>query len=118
MIGASTSLFGAVWAQAELRKVLTTIGAHVVDADLPVAQADRAFDAGGSLRDPALRASLAGIVDQLLLAAGWGSDKTWIPKSADSDDPAQRVDAPNPPGTRRAEVTKALVGPHSPQSGK
>ena len=31
VIGASTGMFGAVWAQAELRKVLHTIGAHVVD---------------------------------------------------------------------------------------
>src|SRR5579859_6329119 len=31
VIGASTGLFGAVWAQAELRKVLKTIGARVVE---------------------------------------------------------------------------------------
>ena len=29
MVGASTGLFGAVWAQAELRKVLGAIGARV-----------------------------------------------------------------------------------------
>jgi chromate reductase len=32
VIGASTGPFGAVWAQAELRKVLTASGAHVLDA--------------------------------------------------------------------------------------
>ena len=31
VIGASTGMFGARWAQAELRKVLKTIGASVLD---------------------------------------------------------------------------------------
>ena len=35
VVGASTGMFGAVWAQAELRKVLTTLGARVVDRELP-----------------------------------------------------------------------------------
>ena len=39
VIGASTGLFGAVWAQAEVRKVLGAIGAEVVDRELPVMQA-------------------------------------------------------------------------------
>ena len=37
VIGASTGSFGAVWAQAEVRKVLGSIGARVVDVELPVA---------------------------------------------------------------------------------
>ena len=37
VIGASTGLFGAVWAQAELRKVLRTMGASVLEAGLSVA---------------------------------------------------------------------------------
>jgi chromate reductase, NAD(P)H dehydrogenase (quinone) len=69
VIGASEGLFGAVWAQAEVRKVLATIGARVVDADLPVGQAHEAFDADGSLRDPALRAVLAERVAALVDAA-------------------------------------------------
>ncbi len=64
-IGASTGLFGAVWAQAELRKVLATIGADVLDHELPVGQADAAFDADGRLRDPAARAALAELVGAL-----------------------------------------------------
>ena len=43
VIGASTGSFGAVWAQAELRKVLGSTGARVVDLDLPVARAHEAF---------------------------------------------------------------------------
>lgn len=47
VVGASTSLFGAVWAQAETRKVLSTIGARVLDRELPVAQADDALGPDG-----------------------------------------------------------------------
>ncbi len=38
-IGASTGMFGAVWAQAELRKVLGALGGRVLEAELPVARA-------------------------------------------------------------------------------
>ncbi len=38
-IGASTGMFGAVWAQAELRKVLSALGGRVVEAELPVGHA-------------------------------------------------------------------------------
>src|SRR5215210_1954418 len=53
VIGASTGLFGAVWAQAEVRKALKASGAHVLEAELPVAMADGAFD-GDALADPEL----------------------------------------------------------------
>ena len=39
VIGASTGLFGAVWAQAEVRKVLNHIGADVIDTELPIGHA-------------------------------------------------------------------------------
>ena len=35
-------MFGAVWAQAELRKVLGAMGGRVIEAELPVAHAARA----------------------------------------------------------------------------
>ncbi len=38
-IGTSTGMFGAVWAQAELRKVLGAMGGRVLEAELPVAHA-------------------------------------------------------------------------------
>ena len=38
-IGASTGMFGAVWAQAEARKVLGALGGRVVEAELPVPRA-------------------------------------------------------------------------------
>jgi chromate reductase len=39
VIGASTGMFGAVWAQAELRKVLGAMGGRVLESELPVAHA-------------------------------------------------------------------------------
>ena len=48
-IGASKSMFGAVWAQAELRKVLAAMGGRVVEAELPVARAHEQL-VGGRLR--------------------------------------------------------------------
>jgi chromate reductase, NAD(P)H dehydrogenase (quinone) len=39
VIGASTGMFGAVWAQAELRKVLGALGGRVIEAELPVSHA-------------------------------------------------------------------------------
>lgn len=48
VIGASTGMFGAVWAQAETRKVLGALGGRVVEAELPVARADKQL-AGGEL---------------------------------------------------------------------
>jgi chromate reductase len=65
VIGASTGLFGAVWAQAELRKVLATAGARVVDDELPICHAHHAFAPDGSLVDPDLQAQLVAIVERL-----------------------------------------------------
>jgi chromate reductase, NAD(P)H dehydrogenase (quinone) len=69
VVGASTGLFGAVWAQAESRKVLGVIGADVIDLELPVAQADSAF-ADGRLIDRDLQTALANLVDELAARAG------------------------------------------------
>ncbi len=71
VIGASTSLFGAVWAQAETRKVLSTIGARVVDRELPVSQADEALGENGLPRDRDAVEQLSATLDELLeLAQG------------------------------------------------
>jgi chromate reductase len=58
VVGASTGMFGAVWAQADLRKVLSAIGARVLDRELPVPGADEL------LADPDALAE-SGVVDQL-----------------------------------------------------
>lgn len=64
-IGASTGLFGAVWAQAELRKVLAHTGARVLEDELPVGLADDAFTDAGELADGELRERLAELVESL-----------------------------------------------------
>ena len=69
VIGASTGSFGAVWAQAEARKVLGSIGARVVDVELPVAGAEEAFG-GNRLADEELQRQLARILAELVEAAG------------------------------------------------
>ena len=65
VIGASTGLFGAVWAQAEARKVLAAIGARVIDRELPIGMADDAFADDGTLLDEDLSLTLAGILAEL-----------------------------------------------------
>jgi chromate reductase, NAD(P)H dehydrogenase (quinone) len=70
VIGASTGLFGAVWSQAETRKVLGVIGADVIDQELPVGQAESAFTDNGQLLDPEQRAALTQLVDVLVARAG------------------------------------------------
>jgi len=45
-IGASTGMFGAVWAQAEVRKVLGALGGRVVEGELPVARAQEQYQDG------------------------------------------------------------------------
>jgi chromate reductase len=65
VVGASTGLFGAVWAQAELRKVLSAIGARVVDRELPVGLADDAFAEDGRLADSDLELVLADLLAEL-----------------------------------------------------
>jgi chromate reductase, NAD(P)H dehydrogenase (quinone) len=46
VIGASTGMFGAVWAQAETRKVLSALGGRVVEAELPVPRAAELYENG------------------------------------------------------------------------
>ena len=65
VVGASTGLFGAVWSQAELRKVLSAIGARVIDRELPVGLAADAFDERGRLADGDLELTLADLLAEL-----------------------------------------------------
>jgi chromate reductase len=66
VIGASTGIFGAVWAQAEVRKSLSMAGARVIDADLAVGSAHDAFLPSGALRDPGLATGLRDVVAALV----------------------------------------------------
>jgi chromate reductase, NAD(P)H dehydrogenase (quinone) len=66
VIGASTGAFGAVWAQAELRKVLATAGARVVEAEVAVGHAPAKFDEDGSLIDEELNEQLVEALEVLV----------------------------------------------------
>ena len=68
VVGASTGAFGAVWAQAELRKVLAATGARVLEGDVAFGHADRHFDADGRLPEGELRDQLAEVVAGLVAA--------------------------------------------------
>src|SRR2546425_11531462 len=59
VIGASVGAFGAVWAQAELRKVLAATGARVVEGEVALGHAHERFDEDGRLADESLREQLA-----------------------------------------------------------
>jgi chromate reductase len=65
VVGASTGAFGAVWAQAELRKVLASMGARVVEGDVAVGHAPTRFDEEGTLVDDQLREQLQETVGAL-----------------------------------------------------
>jgi len=69
VVGASTGVFGAVWAQAELRKVLGASGARVIDGEVAVGRAMDRFGRDGSLNDESLEEQLREVVDDLLAAA-------------------------------------------------
>ena len=65
VVGASAGAFGAVWAQEELRKVLATTGARIVDAELAVGHARERFDDEGRLVDENVREQLAEVLEVL-----------------------------------------------------
>jgi chromate reductase len=69
VVGASTGMFGAVWAQAELRKVLAAMGARVTDVEIAIGHAGEKFDDAGSLADGEVRAQLADALATLRVEA-------------------------------------------------
>jgi chromate reductase, NAD(P)H dehydrogenase (quinone) len=66
VIGASTGMFGAVWAQAELRKVLGATGARVAEVELAMGHAHEHLDADGHPTDPTNQEALRDSVRVLL----------------------------------------------------
>jgi chromate reductase len=68
-IGASKSMFGGVWAQAELRKVLSAMGGRVVEAELPVAQAHELIVGDQLELAPQQAEQLEEILSELVAAA-------------------------------------------------
>jgi chromate reductase, NAD(P)H dehydrogenase (quinone) len=70
VVGASTGLFGAVWAQADVKKVLGITGADVLDGELPIGQASGAFGDDGHLVEPDLRNALEELLGVLAARVG------------------------------------------------
>lgn len=69
VVGASTGMFGAIWAQAELRKVLGAMGGRVIEAELPVGRA-RELQHGERLELPPEQAEqLEDLLAELVAAA-------------------------------------------------
>ncbi len=68
VVGASNGAFGAVWAQAELRKVLAAMGARVVGSEVPVGRAQARLEEHGRLLDEDLEARVRELVGELRAA--------------------------------------------------
>ena len=66
VIGASTGMFGAVWAQAETRKVLGALGGRVVEGELPVARAAELLHNGRLELPPEQSVQLEGLLAELV----------------------------------------------------
>jgi chromate reductase len=66
VIGASSGMFGAVWAQAELRKVLGATGARVTEGEVAVGNAGERFDKNDRLSEPNLEQEVHEVVAMLL----------------------------------------------------
>jgi chromate reductase len=65
VIGSSAGMFGAVWAQAELRKVLAAMGARVAEVEVAVGRSAEKFDAEGRLLDEGVRDELRAALSTL-----------------------------------------------------
>lgn len=69
VIGASPGQFGAMWAQADLRRILGLAGARVVGDELPVTHAHERFDDEGRLLDGELFERLRLVLETLAAGA-------------------------------------------------
>jgi chromate reductase len=65
VVGASTSAYGGIWAQADLRKSLGIAGARVIEAELAVGHAGEHLYADGHLADAETRGRLAEVLADL-----------------------------------------------------
>ena len=66
VMGATTGLFGALYAQADLRRVLAATGARVVGGAVAIGHVHTRFDAGGRVSDPHLDLDVRAAVQALL----------------------------------------------------
>jgi chromate reductase len=66
VIGASTGMFGAVWAQAETRKVLGALGGRVIESELPIPRAAEAYADGRLTLSPEQSRQLEELLAELV----------------------------------------------------
>jgi chromate reductase len=69
VIGASTGMFGAVWAQAETRKVLGALGGRVLEREYPFPRAQDAYENGELKLSPEQSTALEELVRELIASA-------------------------------------------------
>ena len=69
VIGASTGMFGAVWAQAETRKVLGALGGRVLETEFPFARAGDAYEDGELRLTPEQSEALESLLRELIASA-------------------------------------------------
>ena len=122
VIGASTSSFGGIWAQRELKKVLGIMGARVLDVELAVPKAHGRLDEP----DSELRAQLREVGGALVDAASrTGGDPPptglgrW-PEPGVRDSPGARDDAPcrlRPGERRQADHRRRGLVAHRARAG-
>jgi len=79
VIGSSTGMFGAVWAQAELRKVLAATGARVAEAEVAVGHAQTRFDEDDHLVDDEIREQLQEAVELLVEEVVSSAERRAVP---------------------------------------
>jgi len=82
VVGASTGMFGAVWAQAELRKVLGAMGGRVVEAELPVARAAELYANGELELPPELSERLEELLAELVASVEGATEAARDPVAA------------------------------------
>jgi chromate reductase len=69
VIGASSGMFGAIWAQAETRKVLGALGGRVLEREYPFPRAQDAFTDGALTLTPEQSESLESLLRELIASA-------------------------------------------------
>jgi chromate reductase, NAD(P)H dehydrogenase (quinone) len=69
VVGASTGMFGAVWAQAETRKVLGALGGRVLEREFPFPRAQDAYADGELQLSPEQSAALEELLRELVASA-------------------------------------------------
>ena len=69
VLGASSGMFGAIWAQAETRKVLGALGGRVLEREFPFPRAQDAFADGALTLTPEQSESLEDLLRELIASA-------------------------------------------------